>query len=121
MVCRDGRTARQSRGVRRTRDRRDVHRLDSRQLHVCRRLATCFAFSDASEGGTRPAFVLTTTTGDKMSSAAKVGAFMLVILAILAYFVLKIEDINVRRHGGTKEIKAVFDSVAGLDIKSAVR
>ena len=56
-----------------------------------------------------------------MSSAAKVGAFMLVILTILAYFILKIEDINVRRHGGTKEIKAVFDSVAGLDNKSAVR
>lgn len=56
-----------------------------------------------------------------MSSAAKVGAFMLVILAILAYFILKIEDINVRRHGGTKEVKAVFDSVAGLDNKSAVR
>ena len=46
---------------------------------------------------------------------------MLVILAILAYFVLKIEDINVRRSGGTKEVKAVFDSVAGLDNKSAVR
>ena len=56
-----------------------------------------------------------------MSSAAKVGAFMLVILTILAYFVLKIEDINVRRHGGTKEVKAVFDSVAGLDNKSTVR
>ena len=56
-----------------------------------------------------------------MSSAAKVGAFMLVILAIVAYFILKIEDINVRRHGGTKEVKAVFDSVAGLDNKSSVR
>jgi phospholipid/cholesterol/gamma-HCH transport system substrate-binding protein len=56
-----------------------------------------------------------------MSSAAKVGAFMLVILAILAYFVLKIEDIRVDRGAGTKKVTAVFDSVAGLDKKSAVR
>src|SRR5581483_102885 len=56
-----------------------------------------------------------------MSSAAKVGAFMLIILAILGYFVLKIEDVNIRRGGGTKKVTAVFDSVAGLDNKSAVR
>ncbi len=45
---------------------------------------------------------------------------MLVILAILGYFVLKIEDVNFHR-GGTKKITAIFDSVAGLDNKSAVR
>lgn len=56
-----------------------------------------------------------------MSSAAKIGAFMLIVLAILGYFVLKIEDININRGGGTKTISAVFDSVAGLDKKSAVR
>jgi phospholipid/cholesterol/gamma-HCH transport system substrate-binding protein len=57
-----------------------------------------------------------------MSSAAKVGAFMLVILGILGYFVLKIEDIRVDRRGaGTKTVTAIFDSVAGLDKKSAVR
>jgi phospholipid/cholesterol/gamma-HCH transport system substrate-binding protein len=56
-----------------------------------------------------------------MSSAAKVGAFMLIILAILGYFVLKIEDIRVDRGAGTKKVTAVFDSVAGLDKKSAVR
>src|ERR1041385_487131 len=57
-----------------------------------------------------------------MSSAAKVGVFMLVILAILGYFVLKIEDINVHRQGrGTREVTAVFDDVAGLDNKSPVR
>lgn len=55
-----------------------------------------------------------------MSSAAKVGAFMLLVLVILAFFVLKIEDIDVRR-GSTKEIKVLFPSVAGLDEKSAVR
>jgi phospholipid/cholesterol/gamma-HCH transport system substrate-binding protein len=55
-----------------------------------------------------------------MSSAAKVGAFMLVILAILAYFVLKIEDIGL---GGatTRKITVVFDSAAGLNKKTDVR
>jgi phospholipid/cholesterol/gamma-HCH transport system substrate-binding protein len=56
-----------------------------------------------------------------MSSAAKVGVFMLIILAILGYFVLKIEDIRVDRGAGTKKVSAIFDSVAGLDKKSAVR
>ncbi len=56
-----------------------------------------------------------------MSSAAKVGAFMLVVLGIMAYFVLKIEDINPSRNRDQKKIHAVFDSVAGLDNKSAVR
>jgi len=55
-----------------------------------------------------------------MTSAAKVGAFMLVALGIMAFFILKIEDINVRRHG-TRKISAIFDDVAGLDEKSAVR
>ena len=55
-----------------------------------------------------------------MSSAAKVGAFMLVILAILGYFVLKIEDISI---GGPeqREIQVLFDNVAGLDERAAVR
>src|SRR5881394_2258987 len=57
-----------------------------------------------------------------MSSAAKVGVFMLAILAILGYFILKIEDINVHRKGrGVREVVAVFDNVAGLDNKSPVR
>ncbi|HEV8434690.1 MAG TPA: MlaD family protein [Thermoanaerobaculia bacterium] len=57
-----------------------------------------------------------------MSSAARVGVFMLVILAILGFFVLKIEDINVHRQGrGTRVVTAVFDDVAGLDNKSPVR
>ena len=55
-----------------------------------------------------------------MSSAAKVGAFMLVSLGIIAFFILKIEDINVRRHG-TRKISAIFSDVAGLDEKSTVR
>src|SRR3954454_5513681 len=56
-----------------------------------------------------------------MSSAAKVGAFMLIILAILGYFVLKIEDVHIGHGTGARKITAVFDSVAGLDNKSAVR
>ena len=56
-----------------------------------------------------------------MSSAAKIGAFMLIILAILGYFVLKIEDIDISRGKGTQKVKAVFDNVAGLDAKSPVR
>lgn len=47
---------------------------------------------------------------------------MLVILAILGFFILKIEDINVHRRGhGTRDVVAVFDDVAGLDNKSPVR
>ncbi len=55
-----------------------------------------------------------------MSSAAKVGIFMLIILAILGYFVLKIEDIDFGQ-GGTREIQVKFDNVAGLDRQAAVR
>src|SRR5947199_7624001 len=56
-----------------------------------------------------------------MSSAAKVGVFMLIVLAILGWFILKIEDIPVGRGHEARTVKAVFDSVAGLDKKSAVR
>jgi len=56
-----------------------------------------------------------------MSSAAKVGLFMLVILGVLGFFVLKIEDVKIGRSGKTKKVHAVFNSVAGLDNKSTVR
>lgn len=55
-----------------------------------------------------------------MSSAAKIGAFMLLILGILGFFVLKIEDISFGRRK-TRQLTAVFDNVAGLDEKSGVR
>lgn len=55
-----------------------------------------------------------------MSSAAKVGAFMLVIMAILGYLVLKIEDLDFFGPE-TREIRVMFDNVAGLDKRSAVR
>lgn len=55
-----------------------------------------------------------------MSAAAKVGLFMIVILAILGYFIIRVEDIRVGG-GATRNVEVVFDSVAGLDEKSAVR
>jgi phospholipid/cholesterol/gamma-HCH transport system substrate-binding protein len=56
-----------------------------------------------------------------MSSAAKLGLLMLVILAVVGYFVLKIEDIDVGRGTGSRKVTVAFDDVAGLDAKSAVR
>jgi phospholipid/cholesterol/gamma-HCH transport system substrate-binding protein len=56
-----------------------------------------------------------------MSSAAKLGLLMLVILAVVGYFVLKIEDIDVGRGKGSRKVTVAFDDVAGLDAKSAVR
>lgn len=56
-----------------------------------------------------------------MTSAAKVGVVMLIALAVLGYFVLKIEDISLSRSKTTREVKARFDDVAGLDDESAVR
>lgn len=56
-----------------------------------------------------------------MSSAAKVGAFMIVIIGVLGFFILKIEDVKIGRSGQTKKVHAVFNSVAGLDNKSTVR
>ena len=55
-----------------------------------------------------------------MSSAAKVGIFMLVILAILGFFILKIQRVSLGG-GPMKKVTAIFDSVAGLDKKSKVR
>ena len=56
-----------------------------------------------------------------MSSAAKVGVVMLVALAVLGYFVLRIEDISFGRSRPTREVKVVFDDVAGLQRESTVR
>jgi len=56
-----------------------------------------------------------------MTSAAKVGVFMLIVLAILGYFVLKIEDVQLGHGSGARKVTAIFDSVAGLDNKSVVR
>lgn len=55
-----------------------------------------------------------------MSQAVKVGIFMTVVLAVLAYFLLKIEDLQLFAPEGQR-IEVLFDSVAGLDAKAAVR
>ena len=46
---------------------------------------------------------------------------MLIVLAILGYFILKIEDVQIGHGNGARKVTAIFDSVAGLDNKSAVR
>src|SRR5512142_2309236 len=56
-----------------------------------------------------------------MSSAAKVGVFMLAILAILGYFILRIEDIQLGHRGEIRKITATFASVAGLEKGAGVR
>jgi phospholipid/cholesterol/gamma-HCH transport system substrate-binding protein len=56
-----------------------------------------------------------------MTSAAKVGVVMLFALAVLAYFVLRIEDINLRKAGQMREVKVVFDNAAGLEDEATVR
>ncbi len=56
-----------------------------------------------------------------MSHTARVGLFMLVALAVLGVFIIKIEEIPLGAKGGRARIQAVFPSVAGLDEKSPVR
>lgn len=55
-----------------------------------------------------------------MSQTVKVGIFMTVALALLAWLILKIEDWNPFGEQG-RRIDAVFESVVGLDDKAAVR
>jgi phospholipid/cholesterol/gamma-HCH transport system substrate-binding protein len=56
-----------------------------------------------------------------MSTAAKVGAFFLVVLAIVALFIWKIEDLRIGRRGPPHRVTVQFKDVAGLDEKTAVR
>ncbi|HYC62985.1 MAG TPA: MlaD family protein [Thermoanaerobaculia bacterium] len=56
-----------------------------------------------------------------MTSAAKVGVVMLIALAVLGYFVLRIEDINLRKSGQMREVKVIFDNAAGLEDEATVR
>ena len=55
-----------------------------------------------------------------MSTAAKVGALFLVVLAIAGLMIWKIEDIRVG-HGGSKKVTVQFADVGGLVEKSTVR
>jgi len=56
-----------------------------------------------------------------MTQTAKVGAFMLIALVILAIFIVKIEEIPFGEKAGRQRVQAEFPSVAGLDEKSPVR
>ena len=56
-----------------------------------------------------------------MSHTARVGVFMVIALAILGVFIVKIEEIPIGTKGGRTRVQAAFPSVAGLDEKSAVR
>lgn len=55
-----------------------------------------------------------------MSTAAKVGAFFLVVLAIAGLMIWKIEDLRIGR-GKPRQVTVQFRDVAGLDEKTAVR
>lgn len=55
-----------------------------------------------------------------MSSTVKVGVFVSLCLAVLAYLVLKVEDISLFG-GEPTRVEAEFESVAGLNDKAPVR
>jgi phospholipid/cholesterol/gamma-HCH transport system substrate-binding protein len=55
-----------------------------------------------------------------MSTAAKVGAFFLIVLILAGLLIWKIEDLRIGRAAG-KTISVQFDDVAGLKEKSDVR
>lgn len=55
-----------------------------------------------------------------MSQALKVGIFAAIVLAALGYLILKVEDLRLFSPEG-ETVEALFDSVAGLDEKAAVR
>ncbi|MCH9649963.1 MAG: MCE family protein [Deltaproteobacteria bacterium] len=55
-----------------------------------------------------------------MSQAIKVGIFVTVCLAVLAYLVIKVEDLSLLGGEGQRVV-ALFDTVVGLDDKAPVR
>ncbi|HEX2252487.1 MAG TPA: MlaD family protein [Thermoanaerobaculia bacterium] len=55
-----------------------------------------------------------------MSQIVKIGIFATIVLLLLGYFILKIEDLDLFGPEG-RDVHALFDSVAGLDDRSAVR
>ena len=55
-----------------------------------------------------------------MNQAVKVGIFMTAALAVLAYMILEVEDLQLFGDQGT-HVEAAFDTVAGLDDKASVR
>lgn len=55
-----------------------------------------------------------------MSNIVKIGIFVTATLVLLAYFILKVEDLRLFGEEG-RTVDAAFNSVAGLDDKAAVR
>ncbi len=55
-----------------------------------------------------------------MSQAVRVGIFMTLSLIVLAYLIMRVEDIEIFSKPG-RTIDVMYDSVAGLDDKAAVR
>jgi len=55
-----------------------------------------------------------------MPNTVRIGIFVSAALLLLAYFILKIEDISLFS-GKERVVEAAFDTVAGLDDKSSVR
>lgn len=55
-----------------------------------------------------------------MPTAVKLGIFMILALAALAYLILRVEDVELFDAGGQR-VEAAFPTVAGLDDKAAVR
>ena len=55
-----------------------------------------------------------------MPNTVKVGIFVVGALALLALFILRIEDLELFS-GAAQEVEVAFDSVAGLDDKASVR
>jgi len=56
-----------------------------------------------------------------MTTTAKIGAFFLVVLVLLGFLVMKIEDFSFGQKAKTNHAEVQFKDVAGLDDKSAVR
>ncbi len=56
-----------------------------------------------------------------MTSTAKLGALMLVVLIIVGFFVIRIERISLHEEREAQKVRATFPSVAGLDEKAPVR
>jgi len=56
-----------------------------------------------------------------MTTTAKIGAFFLVVLGLLAVLIMKIEDLQLGKQARTMTAEVQFKDVAGLDDKSAVR
>ncbi|HSB36361.1 MAG TPA: MlaD family protein [Thermoanaerobaculia bacterium] len=56
-----------------------------------------------------------------MSTTAKIGAFFLVVLLLLAGLILRIEDIAIGKRARAQTVEVHFEDVTGLDDKSAAR